>query len=126
MRHTGAGLAIRDFPLSFHRLVPPLDDPGVRIHWFHRVGALAVLVLVAVTVGRTLGLTSPGWLRGPAIVLGALVPMQVTLGALTVWTGKAPVVATAHVAGGAAVLATSLVLTLRSLRPGPALGGGLT
>ena len=41
---------------------------------------------------------------------------QVTLGAFVVWSGLQPVVNTAHVVNGALVLATSLVLTLRSFR----------
>ena len=46
MRHTGAGLAIPDFPLAFGGLVPPFDEPGVAIHFAHRLGALGVLVAV--------------------------------------------------------------------------------
>ena len=39
MRHTGAGLAIPDFPLSFGHLIPPHWDPKIAIHFAHRVGA---------------------------------------------------------------------------------------
>jgi hypothetical protein len=42
--------------------------------------------------------------------------VQLTLGALTIWTRRAIVPMTAHVAVGAAVLAMSLVLTLRVYR----------
>jgi len=49
MRHTGAGLAIPDFPLAFGALVPPFDRPGVAIHFAHRMGAVVVLALVAWT-----------------------------------------------------------------------------
>jgi heme A synthase len=45
------------------------------------------------------------------------VSAQVTLGALVVLSGKQPVINTLHVATGALVLATSLVLTLRAFRP---------
>jgi heme A synthase len=41
---------------------------------------------------------------------------QVTLGAFVIWSGLQPFVNTAHVVNGALVLATSLVLTLRSRR----------
>src|SRR5215831_17292047 len=40
MRHTGAGLAIPDFPLVFGGLVPPRWDARIAIHFAHRVGAL--------------------------------------------------------------------------------------
>ncbi len=43
-----------------------------------------------------------------------LVVVQVTLGAFVVLTGLQPIVNTAHVVNGALLLATSVVLTLRS------------
>ena len=39
-----------------------------------------------------------------------------TLGAFVIWSGKNPLINTAHVVNGALVLATSLVLSLRSFR----------
>src|SRR6185295_334084 len=44
--------------------------------------------------------------------------VQVTLGAFVIWSGKNPLINTAHVVNGALVLATSLVLSLRSFRAG--------
>ena len=46
MRHTGAGLAIPDFPLAFGRLVPPEWSVAIAVHFLHRVGA-AVTALAA-------------------------------------------------------------------------------
>ena len=46
-----------------------------------------------------------------------LVAIQITLGALTVMTGKHYVINSLHVVTGAMVLGTSLVLTLRTWRP---------
>ena len=51
MRHTGAGLAIPDFPTSFGGPLPTFEEisrPGVPIHFAHRLGAVVVLVLVLV------------------------------------------------------------------------------
>jgi heme A synthase len=45
-----------------------------------------------------------------------LVTVQITLGALTVLSGRQPLINSLHVATGASVLATCLVLTLRSHR----------
>ena len=45
MRHTGAGLAIPDFPLAFGHLIPPHWDPKIAMHFAHRVGALIVTLL---------------------------------------------------------------------------------
>lgn len=117
MRHTGAGLAIPDFPLAFGRLVPPLGDPKVQIHFAHRVGALIVSAMVVWTVSRILREhAGEGLLRRPAILLATLLVAQGTLGALTIWTGKAVLPTTAHVLGGAAILGTSFLITLRAHR----------
>ena len=117
MRHTGAGLAIPDFPLAFGRLVPPFEAPGVFIHFLHRVGAVAVTLCIAWTVTRVIREhAGERQLLRPALTLSGLLLVQLTLGALTIWTGRAVLPVTAHVAVGAAVLATSLGLTLRSVQ----------
>lgn len=117
MRHTGAGLAIPDFPLAFGRLIPPFELPGVFIHFLHRLGAVAVTFGIAWTVGRVLGQhPDEPYLRRPACLLAGLLLIQLTLGAVTIWTQRSVVPMTAHVAVGAAVLATSLLLTLRAYR----------
>ena len=117
MRHTGAGLAIPDFPLSFGRLLPPSWTAPIAIHFAHRLGALVVTTLVLMNAsylwdrhGGRREFTRPLWL------LIVLVATQVTLGALVVLSGKQPIINTLHVATGASVLATSLVITLRSFR----------
>ncbi|HYN10202.1 MAG TPA: COX15/CtaA family protein [Vicinamibacterales bacterium] len=117
MRHTGAGLAIPDFPLAFGRLIPPAWTDQVAIHFAHRVGALVVTVavlLIAAYIWRAHPdrpeLVRPSWL------LVVLVAMQVALGGLVILTGRQPVINTLHVATGAAVLGTSVVLTLRAFR----------
>jgi len=114
MRHLGAGLAIPDFPLSFGHIVPPLDSGFVIVNFAHRCGALVVTILILTTTMRVLG-SSPNeaWIRKPALGLIALLLMQLTLGAFTIWSGRAVLPTTAHVATGAAVLAASLLLTIR-------------
>jgi len=117
MRHTGAGLAIPDFPLAFGRLLPPLDSSAVVIHFGHRLGALAVALCTGWTVARVVGRhRAEGWLLRPALLLVGLLLVQLTLGAFTIWTQRAVLPMTAHVAVGAAVLATSMVLALRAAR----------
>lgn len=117
VRHTGSGLAIPDFPLSFGHLVPPHWDYHIAIHFAHRLGALAVLVLVLLTAMRAFSSA-----RGIAGILPAtaamvfLVLCQITLGATVVWSGRAVLPNTAHVAVGASLLAASLVLTLNCWR----------
>jgi cytochrome c oxidase assembly protein subunit 15 len=113
MRHTGAGLAIPDFPLAFGRLVPELTSEAVTIHFAHRVWALVVTAVILVTAARAWPTGNPQ-LRRPALALAGLVFAQILFGGITVWTGKAPFPTTVHVATGAAILATSVGLTLRS------------
>jgi cytochrome c oxidase assembly protein subunit 15 len=119
VRHNNAGLAIPDFPLAFGRVIPPVWNMGVAIHFAHRVGALVVAVMIVATVSHVL-FHHPRRreLVRPAVLLLGLVCVQVTLGAFVIWSGKNPAINTAHVVNGAAVLATSLVLTLRSFRIG--------
>jgi len=142
MRHSDAGLAIPDFPLSYGALVPPSDADGIArinrervteldlppvtaaqiwIHFAHRLGALlasAAVICCAVHVLRTYA--AERRLREPAIVILMLVIVQVLLGALTVWTGKGVQVATAHVATGALLLGGCVLLTAQALRLSPA------
>jgi cytochrome c oxidase assembly protein subunit 15 len=117
MRHMGAGLAIPDFPLAFGRVWPPLASPAVVIHFLHRLGAVAVTCWVGWTVFRVLRTyRQEPQLWRPAVILAGLLLIQLVLGAYTIWTRRAVLPMTAHVAIGAAVLATSLVLTLRTYR----------
>jgi cytochrome c oxidase assembly protein subunit 15 len=115
MRHTGAGLAIPDFPFMFGHLVPDHWSAKIAIHFAHRVGALIVVLGVIATSGHV-------WfhhrrrseLTQPATLIVALVAVQVTLGALTVLSARDVWINSLHVVCGALVLATSLVLTIRS------------
>jgi cytochrome c oxidase assembly protein subunit 15 len=117
MRHSGAGLAIPDFPLMFGGLVPDHWSPAIAVHFAHRAGALVVVLAILATAGHVAyhhkgrsDLGRPMWL------LVCLTAIQVTLGALTVLTARNVWINSAHVVVGALVLTTSLVLTLRSWR----------
>jgi cytochrome c oxidase assembly protein subunit 15 len=117
MRHTEAGLAIPDFPLMFGRLVPDHWDSKIAIHFAHRVGAVVVTLAIIATARRV-------WrdhrrrrkLARPAVLLVALVAVQLSLGGLTVLSQRAVWINSLHVVCGALVLTTSLVLTLRTWR----------
>ena len=117
MRHMHAGLAIPDFPLSFGRLVPSFESLPIVINFAHRAWGISVALLALALVARVLA--SPrqtAWLRRPAILIAVLVPAQVMLGALTVWSARGVSVTTFHVATGAALLAACLTLALRLRR----------
>jgi len=137
MRHTGSGLAIPDFPLSYGHVLPKLnaealaeanrvrwslDLPKVTtsqilVHFVHRLGALAVAIAVVWTTTRVFRKhRSDSKLLGVAVLLVGLLVVQLSLGAVTVWTRKAVLPTTAHVVTGALILAASLGLTLRAYR----------
>jgi cytochrome c oxidase assembly protein subunit 15 len=138
MRHQHAGLAIPDFPLAYGRWWPATDPDAIAfynqnrievhaanpitaghitLHMAHRLGALLILVGVAGCAWRTwreLGFRRP-FARGCAAWL-ALVLVQVTLGAVTVWTNKSADLTTAHVAVGAMALVVGSLLALWAVR----------
>jgi cytochrome c oxidase assembly protein subunit 15 len=111
MRHTGAGLAIPDFPTIFDAWLPSLSDlsrPGVPIHLAHRLGSIVVVVLVAraATVLAKVPLplfatVGAGW--------AGLVCLQAILGATSIWSGKAVPLTVAHLAVGALCWVTGVL-----------------
>jgi heme a synthase len=117
MRHNDAGLAIPDFPWVFGQLVPPAWTPQIAIHYAHRVGAAIVSLFILATTAHVFvhhGRRSE--LSRPSLLLLALLTLQITLGALTILSGKDHLINSLHVVTGGAVLVTSLVLTLRAHR----------
>ena len=115
MRHLGAGLAIPDFPTSFGQAIPPVWNEFIAINFIHRCGAVIVTCVVVWTVARVSSShRKEARLRRPALALILLLTLQICLGAITIWTRRAVFPTTAHVAIGAAVLVTSLTITIRA------------
>jgi cytochrome c oxidase assembly protein subunit 15 len=117
VRHTGAGLAIPDFPLAFGRLIPPMASPLIALHFAHRMwGVLiaVVVVLMALHVGRRHRERSG--LGAPAVLAVILVVLQIALGGAAVLTRLAVFPATVHLGVGALLMATCLVLAIRVWR----------
>ena len=117
MRHTGAGLAIPDFPWMFGRAVPDHWDARIAVHFAHRVGAIIVALAAFSTASYIWRRhTDRAEVASPALLLVLLVIIQITLGASVVVSRLQPWVNSVHVVVGALVLTTSLVITLRSWR----------
>src|SRR5215813_9044397 len=115
MRHTNAGLAIPDFPLALGHIIPPFSSNKVIIHFAHRVGAVIVTAMIIWTFSRIArSYADHRLLFRPALALIVLLSIQLTLGAITVWTAKAVLPTTAHVLTGALILGTSFLLSLRA------------
>ncbi|MGJ8652469.1 MAG: COX15/CtaA family protein [Opitutaceae bacterium] len=119
MRHADAGLAITQFPMSQPgSLLPAYWNFDVGIHFAHRVGAVVVLGILMILLGKVWGHASTRKALGAFVILiSLLLAMQVYLGALTIWTVKNPYVATAHALIGAFLLASTWALTLFAHRP---------
>ncbi len=139
MRHSNAGLAVPDFPLAYGQLFPSLSpgaldqynrlliDKGIRIaaddpvtggqiliHMLHRVWASVVAFLVLWSSVRLILRRKilPRSIVRFGYLLPAILVLQIALGGLTVLSGKAAIITTAHVATGAALLGASLLLGL--------------
>ena len=135
MRHQHTGLAIHDFPLAYGQIWPATDPVSVerynnrrveetsvtaaqiQLQMSHRLGAVATVVMVLASLlaaKNRLGWRSP--VTRLAAVWTALLAVQSTLGALTIWSDKAADIATAHVAVGAISMVTGVCLVLVARR----------
>jgi cytochrome c oxidase assembly protein subunit 15 len=112
MRHLGAGLAIPDFPLSFGRIVPPFESAAVMINFAHRVGGFTVMFFVIALAIRLMRYEKNHPVRVAGSLLMFVVPLQVLLGGITIWSGKQPHLTSLHVMNGALTLALSVILWL--------------
>jgi len=123
-RHSGAGLAMPDFPPAF---LPAEWSPLVLIHFCHRVGALVVTLLVSLLLYRvTRAGAGETALTGPALAAGLLLWLQLFLGVMIIVTAKAVVPTSAHVITGAALLASTWATTLKCFqlfKPAPSGAG---
>jgi cytochrome c oxidase assembly protein subunit 15 len=135
MRHQHRDLAITDFPTAYGQWLPDTNAAAIAhinvsrdaaglsdvtpaqiwLQMAHRFGAVLVIVGVLAFFVRVrpqkitpLGKLSLGWLLG--------VFLQFTVGAWTIWSNKAADIATAHVAGGAIMLALGVIICAFTLR----------
>jgi cytochrome c oxidase assembly protein subunit 15 len=116
LRHTGAGLAIPDFPLAFGRVVPPFDSFEVAAHFAHRLFGVVVLLLVGYAAARAGRDRSRGDIAVPARMAATLVLLQLFLGGAVVLSRLAVAPTTAHVVNAALILAALVIAALRSRR----------
>ena len=114
MRHSFAGLAIPTFPASNFDggLLPATWNFRIGIHFAHRVMAAGLCIALpwfAFTLLNERGVATR--LRIGAVVLLALLVLQISLGAQIIWTARAVLMTTGHVLVGALTLATTFWLT---------------
>jgi len=142
MRHTESGLAIQDFPttgghwfpwfdtttlvsvndwrfahnMEYGRELPPVTMSQVVIHFIHRFWAVVVTLAILTLFTKSVrGHWAAGKVSRATYLLVIGVIIQFSLGALTVWTHKAPNITSLHVVTGAALLGVATLLALRAL-----------
>jgi cytochrome c oxidase assembly protein subunit 15 len=142
MRHSGAGLAVPDFPLAYGTLLPSLSpgaldaytrtliDAGIRIaadgqlqssqvavHLLHRYWGIASAVVLLWAAHRLYWSTpARSRHRRIAFIMAGLTIAQIALGAVTVLARKPVDITTAHVATGALLLVVTVQAALHAFR----------
>lgn len=113
MRHTGAGLAIPDFPLVYGGLIPPVFGFLITVHFIHRVLAFTSMIVVLLTLWRTLRQHDNPRLTRPAGWMAVLVLGQVLLGGAVIWSLKSVPMTTLHLMNGALLIGATGLFALR-------------
>lgn len=140
MRHIEAGLVIPDFPTMFGSWLPPFSAEAIAsanaelaangylakarlpeaelqhmvMHVLHRLGALVVTIIaamLAIGIARNPVVWSDRSVKWGTIGSVMLLIGQVTLGILTIYSGRNPTITTFHVLGGALLLSTAIAVT---------------
>jgi heme o synthase len=115
---TGAGLAFPDFPLANGTLVPAIAAGGEAVQLAHRALAVIVAVLVLWSARRVRQATTDPRARRLAGLAVLLIAVQLALGAANIWSRLSAFFVVPHLAVGAAVWAT-IVLIYLALRRAP-------
>jgi protoheme IX farnesyltransferase len=116
VRITGSGMGCGDhWPLCNGRILPNLSDPLEVIEWSHRwvASLLSATILVLALVAWRRHWSEPR-LRNPALLAGAVLVLQVLLGAVTVKLGTAAPAVVIHLGNAMILLAVLVVAALRS------------
>ena len=109
---SGAGLAFGDFPLMNGTLLPRIVVDQQLVQVAHRALAVIVAGLVLWQWQRMRRATAAPGLRRLASVAAVLVIVQLALGAANVWSRLSALFVVPHLAVGAALWATSVLLYL--------------
>lgn len=113
VRHSGAGLAIPDFPLALGHIIPPMLSHGVALHFTHRaLGYLIVILAIWATALIFLQFRHRMESLLPGVLLGVLLILQVLLGGIVVWRLRAPIPTSLHVVNGAICLGLAVMFAM--------------
>jgi cytochrome c oxidase assembly protein subunit 15 len=130
VRHTGSGLIIPDFPLSFGKIIPPFGNlpnnanvpfpisnqeflAKVVLQFSHRILGVIILGLVSYFFVKARKFEKIAFI--PKILL-LLTIVQIILGAVNIWSRKSVFSTVPHVAIGAIILALCIASFLKIWR----------
>lgn len=115
VRHTDSGLACTTLPLCGGGVLPAGADWRIVLHVVHRLGGLvAGGAVIAASVAALSVSDRNRTVRRLALVAPGLVVAQIALGVMSVLTALEVVTVTAHLGGGALLLATMVAMALGS------------
>lgn len=120
VRHTDAGLVCPDFPRCLGQWVPPLTSLPVTLHFFHRLSAVTLVVVIAALalfVARRFG---PSTERTLAVAAAGTVVVQFGLGILSVTTRLAVPWVSLHTLFAATLLSLLVWLAMTTWQTGRA------
>ncbi len=106
VRHMDAGMACPDVPLCLGRIVPPLGNELIAIHFFHRLLGVGVVLAAIALAWWTARAGLPRAARSWAAWAAGLALIQLTLGVVSVLTGLAVVPVSLHTLVAASLLAS--------------------
>ena len=122
---TGSGLAFSDFPLMHGSPWPSIAGSPEAVQLAHRALAVVVVVVVLWTARQVRRSVPTPQARGLADLAVILVIVQVALGAANVWSRLSALFVVPHLAVGAALWATLVLLYLALRRAAVAEGSTL-
>jgi heme A synthase len=122
VRHMEAGMACPDIPLCLGRVVPPMTNHLIVVHFSHRMLGYLVAIAVLVTAVQVRRLTESRRLRRLAAWAAVGVLAQVGLGFASVYTTLAVLPVSLHTLVAASVLSLLVALATLTWSLGPSLG----
>ncbi|MDX1566813.1 MAG: heme A synthase [Longimicrobiales bacterium] len=117
VRHAEAGLACPQIPLCLGEWVPPLDQPLIAIHFFHRAAGIFVGILVLGVAWMVRRRTTDERMRKAATAAVILVVAQIALGFFSVTSFLAVTPVSLHTLVAATLLAVLTAMATWTWEP---------